>query len=381
MSVSIRSPHKSKGRQHPTQQQQFGQSVSIRSPHKSKGRLVFSPRLISNGQFQSAPLTKARGDPEQVKPKRPDMSFNPLPSQKQGETTRGSKSIIHQQVSIRSPHKSKGRQVDIILRGKLTSFQSAPLTKARGDSLALGGWYISSGFQSAPLTKARGDKLCAAQSVLRDRFQSAPLTKARGDRDLRPAETMPTSFNPLPSQKQGETVDSLCADPEKEVSIRSPHKSKGRPNWTASVSKPKKFQSAPLTKARGDSSLFSSSSLVRCFNPLPSQKQGETPESTIFPPVVIRFQSAPLTKARGDLCWFLPCVLRLRFQSAPLTKARGDTDSTATAQIEFLFQSAPLTKARGDRPPAAIHVVAIGFNPLPSQKQGETRCWRNPIRV
>ena len=61
------------------------------------------------------------------------------------------------------------------------------------------------------------------------RFQSAPLTKARGDILATVAFSLPNSFNPLPSQKQGETVYSNEACKVFVVSIRSPHKSKGRP--------------------------------------------------------------------------------------------------------------------------------------------------------
>ena len=62
----------------------------------------------------------------------------------------------------------------------------------------------------------------------------------------------------------------------------------------------------------------------------------------------LKFQSAPLTEARGDspAC----CVLAraLPFQSAPLTEARGDTDGYKIRLSSTVFQSAPLTEARGD---------------------------------
>ena len=63
---------------------------------------------------------------------------------------------------------------------------------------------------------------------------------------------------------------------------------------------------------------------LSCFNPLPSPKQGEMHDLVATVRVGSRFQSAPLTEARGDrvtrpliACYFL-------FQSAPLTEARGD---------------------------------------------------------
>ena len=63
--------------------------VSIRSPHKSKGRPSAGCFLCRSGWFQSAPLTKARGDSYGETIAGEPVSFNPLPSQKQGET-RGS---------------------------------------------------------------------------------------------------------------------------------------------------------------------------------------------------------------------------------------------------------------------------------------------------
>ena len=85
------------------------------------------------------------------------MSFNPLPSPKQGETK---------------------QTPDIIL--DILAFQSAPLTEARGDperSLAC----VHSMFQSAPLTEARGDEKIMPTLLDTFVFQSAPLTEARGD--------------------------------------------------------------------------------------------------------------------------------------------------------------------------------------------------------
>ena len=62
-----------------------------------------------------------------------------------------------------------------------------------------------------------------------DMFQSAPLTKARGDGFGRGHHAGIRCFNPLPSQKQGETAHQLSRGDSSIVSIRSPHKSKGRP--------------------------------------------------------------------------------------------------------------------------------------------------------
>ena len=88
---------------------------------------------IMSLRFQSAPLTKARGDQKVREHSRTAHSFNPLPSQKQGETRMLNECFEAEIVSIRSPHKSKGRQDTAISSLKVVMFQSAPLTKARGD--------------------------------------------------------------------------------------------------------------------------------------------------------------------------------------------------------------------------------------------------------
>ena len=202
--------------------------VSIRSPHKSKGRRESPRGCTYDPRFQSAPLTKARGDAKLRAYCRFGKGFNPLPSQKQGETevlfwvgvkvkcfnplpsqkqgeTHSPISIRRpKMVSIRSPHKSKGRPI--------------PTSK----------FLLDSKFQSAPLTKARGDRRYTADASIVYRFQSAPLTKARGDPYDRSLRGNPWCFNPLPSQKQGETVGVVPSPYFDRVSIRSPHKSKGR---------------------------------------------------------------------------------------------------------------------------------------------------------
>ena len=172
------------------------------------------------------------------------------------------------QVSIRSPHRSKGRRV---------RWTTAPLTEARGFST------LGAKFQSAPLTEARGDVI-SHNRPMNDMFQSASPSKGR----LWAADC----FNPLPSPKQGETY--------LYESIHRHHDLLPR------------FQSAPLTEARGDPDMPATGN--------------------------VQFQSAPLTEARGDAVDV--------FQSAPLTEARGD--HAPTPAMRQWFQSAPLTEARGD---------------------------------
>ena len=62
-----------------------------------------------------------------------------------------------------------------------------------------------------------------------------------------------------------------------------------------------KFQSAPLTEARGDLKKGISTMVHGVsFNPLPLPKQGEIfARAGVYDPCAL-FQSAPLTEARGD---------------------------------------------------------------------------------
>ena len=282
--------------------------VSIRSPHKSKGRPPLSTGREQEQKFQSAPLTKARGDNELHRSPYPNTCFNPLPSQKQGETLETLPNGLTFDVSIRSPHKSKGRQAvkfNFLKEGEV-SIRSPHKSKGRLDFLFA--WYdlwvVS--IRSPHKSKGRQHEIPWWVSCIM--FQSAPLTKARGDRNTK-------------------TYDCLV----------------------------NQFQSAPLTKARGDHASLAAVSPTMSFNPLPSQKQGETATGRPENGSNTKFQSAPLTKARGDLPLFALAGWFDRFQSAPLTKARGD--------LVHYYQE-DNTKS---------------FNPLPSQKQGETRYCPSPF--
>ena len=298
--VSIRSPHKSKGRR---QHEHIGhepQHVSIRSPHKSKGRRSGWCCFPKQSEFQSAPLTKARGDSIRHRVSCPLISFNPLPSQKQGETQRGDDRPSPLAVSIRSPHKSKGRQQGsldkpLVFRVSIRSphkSKGRPPTRATSMSLK---W-----FQSAPLTKARGDQRRGDLPHDDHGFNPLPSQKQGETVVLVAFLLVLLGFNPLPSQKQGEThivrvvlqhILVSIRSPHKSkgrraagfqgesvelVSIRSPHKSKGRQARLAAEDIHDGFQSAPLTKARGDGDAKGPIAGKHSFNPLPSQKQGET---------------------------------------------------------------------------------------------------------
>ena len=177
----------------PLPSQKQGETCCIYNTHNT--RKSFNP-LPSQKQGETPPAA-GHGDPT--------PRFNPLPSQKQGETALLKRLQRRDDVSIRSPHRSKGRPSCCWTWRSHAAFQSAPLTEARGDHA----WILSHRralrFQSAPLTEARGDADRATAKKIDGSFQSAPLTEARGDRLLIRAYLI------LPG-----------------VSIRSPHRSKGR---------------------------------------------------------------------------------------------------------------------------------------------------------
>ena len=179
--VSIRSPHRSKGRpEHWSDPGCLGR-VSIRSPHRSKGR----PPLVNGSEVES--LVSIRS-----------------PHRSKGRPLIVSTSGYSKPVSIRSPHRSKGRlryAADLCMP---FPFQSAPLTEARGDS---GGYSVG---------------------LRRRSFNPLPSPKQGETFATKSEEFNGKSFNPLPSPKQGETHHRRLRRLNHEVSIRSPHRSKGR---------------------------------------------------------------------------------------------------------------------------------------------------------
>ena len=458
---------------------QHARYVSIRSPHRSEGRSASTRAIrLASGEFQSAPLTEARGDlraswnysfPF-------TRSFNPLPSPKRGE-------IQHQQQDRAArygfnplPSPKRGEILDA--RGLLSDlglFQSAPLTEARGDPVEPTSSASRSVFQSAPLTEAR-EMPTAHMICAYSKFQSAPLTEARGDRCCLQLRSRTRGFNPLPSPKRGEIAVPLLGRSRLQVSIRSPHRSEGRSLMREDCSviwacfnplpspkrgemrrqlrrralcvcfnplpSPKRgemctngpvgkyrkaFQSAPLTEARGDAlSRTLRPFLWKCFNPLPSPKRGEIWVCELtgyfqrgFNPLPSpkrgeilhpgyhresqRFQSAPLTEARGDPDGLLyvpffgfvsirsPHRSEGRFQPHgeyqsrrhgfnPLpSPKRGEICITFDMALRCMFQSAPLTEARGDRSARRRLPSRARFNPLPSPKRG--RCALSPLAM
>ena len=333
--------------------------VSIRSPHRSKGRrpkaTIRAVQQCSIIWFQSAPLTEARGDSPAARNRR--RQFN---GPKQGDYVEG------RRVSIRSPHRSKGRraparreakpnfQVSIRSphRSKGRLCRCACLTDRDIEDVSIRSPHRSKGRQEKALLAActqlqsdRSDQHPYLPPRRQQRFNPLPSPKQGETRSAPSCGTQCRSFNPLPSPKQGETSAippckrGRCFNPlpspkqgetvlARCVSIRSPHRSKGRE------------QVRHFLRASHGS-----------FNPLPSPKQGETSaawlSSTGFrlpAPVSIRSPHRSKGRLRGP---------RIdEFQSAPLKQ--GETGEKARM---CTFQSAPLTEARGDHCPTSACAI------------------------
>ena len=202
------------------------------------------------------------------------------------------------------------------------------------------------------------------------KFQSAPLAEARGDPTVRRGLLHDRCFNPLPSPKQGE-IRTLC--PNRRwflVSIRSPRRSKGRSHHPISLTIFAPFQSAPLAEARGDRRGKKNSLLDVVSIRSPRRSKGRW-QYALHNAVIIKFQSAPLAEARGDITeHYLSEALRC-FNPLPSPKqgemkgligfdvskrvsirsprrSKGRCRAPAPISDPHEFQSAPLAEARGD---------------------------------
>ncbi len=176
-----------------------GRPVSIRSPDRSQGRRSTPASARPEARFQSAPLTEARGDAEENEreAKRQAVSIR-SPDRSQGRLRRLQVTGGTGPVSIRSPDRSQGRPKSSPGRQTGLLFQSAPLTEARGDGTGSGDPAGGRLFQSAPLTEARGDRPVRGGETGPSKFQSAPLTEARGDSPRQESRGERQGFNPLP---------------------------------------------------------------------------------------------------------------------------------------------------------------------------------------
>ena len=203
--VSIRSPYRSKGR--PRKEPGEPGRVPFQSAPltEARGDVVSDKVNEVMVTFQSAPLTEARGDLAVRKPGGMFCSFNPLPLPKQGETMVPDSSTWYEIVSIRSPYRSKGRHRSSIHCALPLSFQSAPLTEARGDFIPVHVTIINICFNPLPLPKQGETCSLIGNDGNGLSFNPLPLPKQGETRSQKLVASGPLCFNPLPLPKQGET--------------------------------------------------------------------------------------------------------------------------------------------------------------------------------
>ena len=179
-------------------------------------------------------------------------------------------------------------------------------------------------FNPLPSPK-QGRQLFRERTPVKVVFQSAPLTEARGDLAVLLDKFGLACFNPLPSPKQG-----------------------------------------------GDGPLLIPFRIHPSFNPLPSPKQGETDYHIVDQDGRHKFQSAPLTEARGDARPTRRSTAFLSVSIRSLTEARGDLGRRVLrGQVGRVSIRSP-HRSKGDRRYSNGTGARPGFNPLPSPKQGET---------
>ena len=206
--------------------------------------------------FQSAPLTEARGDAYTWRSFSDRTSFNPLPSQKQGETLAGRQAAVSDSSFNPLPSQKQGETLRAAPRpAPVRSFNPLPSQKQGETNLH--------------------SRLCAAQE----------------------------GFNPLPSQKQGETTHNHSKNNTLCVSIRSPHRSKGRlvgcccpyARGAVSIRSPHRSKGRHMLEGVDLSADFVS---IRS----PHRSKGRPADGDGCNRAIV-FQSAPLTEARGDVRW------------------------------------------------------------------------------
>ena len=176
-----------------------------------------------------------------------------------------------------------------------------------------------------------------------------------------------------PHQSKGRHAPKVVKQGLRSVSIRSPHQSKGRPNTASTFSEKVVFQSAPLTKARGDASGQLAKRGYGRFNPLPSPKQGETPSANSNPQCSASFNPLPSPK-QGETASGTSTTSRSRACFNPLPSPKqGETRRGEEQELKLVgFNPLPSPK-QGETARADFASIAVArFNPLPSPKQGET---------
>jgi len=230
----------------------LSRGVSIRSRRRGREKLAELAQEDDDGEFQSAPDAQAGRNPKEIRcPPRP-CRFNPLPTHRPGETTVSFRSKLRKAVSIRS--RRRGRE--------------KPGAHVTGDAVAL----------VSIRSRRRGREKPSTATIRRPTrsFQSAPDAEAGRNARFNAASAWSARFNPLPTQRPGETAGPGPAGRPWPVSIRSRRRGREKPTPGARTIARNLFQSAPDAEAGRNTCRAVPTPPGDSFNPLPTQRPGET---------------------------------------------------------------------------------------------------------
>jgi len=133
--------------------------------------------------------------------------FNPLPTQRPGETGGTPPVYWADPVSIRSRRRGREKLSAGPISAGPISFQSAPDAEAGRNTCSPAGSIGAAAFQSAPDAEAGRNAVHGSAGEQVVRFQSAPDAEAGRNLWLLLIGWLVVSFNPLPTQRPGETIE------------------------------------------------------------------------------------------------------------------------------------------------------------------------------
>ena len=174
--------------------------------------------------------------------------------------------------------------------------------------------------------------------------------RSKGRRPRRRATRRSNRFQSAPlTEARGDLLLGTMIEPSRSVSIRSPHRSKGRHDWSHRLDRTMRVSIRSPHRSKGRPSSLCSLWLIRSgFNPLPSPKQGETYHKAVSNAqiAVVSIRSPHRSKGRPATKTSQLARQAVSIRSPHRSKGRL---STIGKEIAYrMFQSAPLTEARGD---------------------------------
>jgi len=273
--------------------------VSIRSRRRGREKRPKTPEKERSEKFQSAPDAEAGRNSWPAVRSSPTSSFNPLPTQRPGETVDFHDRMRVWQQFQSAPDAEAGRNVKgSTYENRPHLFQSAPDAEAGRNRSASASTARIWSFQSAPDAEAGRNKVGQLERKLRKMFQSAPDAEAGRNAGIPAFGFAYNGFNPLPTQRPGETPSEQPSNVVPLVSIRSRRRGREKPAYAAAGTGPLPVSIRSRRRGREKRSAARAPTAgARGFNPLPTQRPGETVEDREQRHSILLFQSAPDAEA------------------------------------------------------------------------------------